>query len=58
MRTHKQLAGGQRRTLAAVKERLLNMAAEWDEVDQFCMNAIEELADKVQETSDYLVFED
>ena len=38
--TEKQLAGNQRRTLRAMRERLLCMAAEWDAVDQFNMSQL------------------
>ncbi|MDF1486723.1 hypothetical protein PY257_16360 [Ramlibacter sp. H39-3-26] len=42
--TKRQLSGAQRRSLRAMREKLLNMAAEWDGVDQFCMSALEDLA--------------
>lgn len=50
----KQLAAGQRRSLAAIRKKLLDMAAQWDEVDQFCMNELEALADKAQEAANNL----
>lgn len=55
MRSKKQIASGQRRTLKAMKSRLIDMAAEWDGEDQYCMNSLDELATKVQETSDLLL---
>lgn len=53
--TDKQLAGNQRRTLRAMRERLLTMAAEWDGVDGFNETELTELADKVQAVSEGLV---
>lgn len=47
-RTHKQIAGGQRRSLRSMREKLLDMAAEWDEVDQFNMTQLTELADRIE----------
>jgi hypothetical protein len=46
--TAHQLAGNQRRTLRAMRERLLKMAAEWDDVDGFIETELVELADKVE----------
>ena len=43
--THRQLAAGQIRSLRAMRKKLIDMAAQWDEVDQFCMNTLAELAD-------------
>lgn len=50
-RTNKQIAAGQIRSLRAMREKLLRMAAEWDDVDQFCMNQLEALADQVEQTA-------
>lgn len=49
--TDKQLAGNQRRTLRAMRARLLVMAGEWDGRDQFNLSQLTELADKVEEVS-------
>lgn len=49
--TYKQLAGGQIRSLRSMRKKLLNMAAQWDDVDQFCMNQLEALADQVEKTA-------
>ena len=46
--TDKQLAGHQRRTLRTMRERLLKMAGEWDGVDQFNMNQLQDLADSCE----------
>lgn len=55
--TAKQLAAGQRRSLAAMGRKLVAMAAEWDDVDQYNMEALEDLADKAQETAEILTEE-
>jgi len=47
--TKKQIAAGQRRSLAAMREKLLDMAAVWDEVDQYHLNILEEAADKLSD---------
>lgn len=47
--TEKQLAGYQRRSLRTMRQRLLNMAADWDGLDQFNMGELENLADRVEE---------
>lgn len=49
--TDKQLAGNQRRTLRAMRARLLVMAGEWDGRDQFNLSQLTELADKVEAMS-------
>lgn len=54
-RTKKQLAAGQRRSLGAIRGKLLDMAAEWGDVDQFCMDALTDLADRAKETADNLI---
>lgn len=46
--TAKQIAAGQIRSLRAIREKLLKMAAQWDDVDQFNMTQLEELADQVE----------
>lgn len=49
--TDKQLAGNQRRTLRKMRARLLEMANEWDGVDQFNLSELTDLADKVEEVA-------
>lgn len=56
--TDKQLAGNQRRTLSAMRERLLRMAGEWDGVDQFNLSQLTEAADKLEEVAAGLVAPD
>lgn len=46
--TQRQLAGNQRRTLRAMRARLLSMAADWDEIDQFNVSKLTEIADTVE----------
>lgn len=45
--TKKQIASDQRRSLKAMRAKLLDMAAAWDEVDQYYLNILEEAADKL-----------
>lgn len=56
--TEKQLAGNQRRTLRAMRERLLKMAAEWDGVDQFNAGQLEALADQAEQVAKDFVADD
>lgn len=53
--TKNQIGGNQRRSLRAMRERLLNMAAAWDGVDQFNVTQLTELADKVEEVASSMV---
>jgi hypothetical protein len=46
--TDRQLAGHQRRTLRAMRERLLRMADEWEGVDEYARSELTELADKAE----------
>lgn len=46
--THKQLAGNQRRTLRAIRAKLLRMSDEWDGTDQYNMSALTTLADQIE----------
>lgn len=54
-RTDKQLAAGQRRTLRAMREKLLAMASEWDDRDMFNLAAFEYLADQCDEVGKTLI---
>lgn len=49
--TDKQIAGGQRRTLRAMRERLLRMADEWEGVDEYARTSLTDLADKAEEVA-------
>lgn len=42
--TPKQLAGCQRRSIRAMRERLLAMAAEWADLDEYNASLLEEAA--------------
>jgi len=58
MSTPKKIAAAHRRSLKAMKKKLLEMSAQWGDVD-FCNERfLEELAGKVQEVSDNLYVED
>lgn len=46
--TPRRLAAGQVRSLRALRNKLLSMAAEWDELDQFNMGALADLADQCE----------
>lgn len=46
--TKKQIAGAQRRSLRKMREKLLEMAAAWEEMDQFNSNQLAELADRME----------
>lgn len=49
--TAKKLAAGQRRTLRAMRERLLMMADEWEELDEFNRTRLTEIADLCEEVA-------
>jgi hypothetical protein len=56
--TDKQLAGNQRRSLRKIRARLLEMADQWDGVDQFNLSELTGLADKVEEVAVGMVADD
>lgn len=58
MITPKQMLAGQRRRLKRIKRELEDMSAEWDEVDQCNLAFLAEAANKVQEVSDLLIYEE
>jgi hypothetical protein len=49
--TERQIAGAQRRTLRAMRERLLRMADAWDGIDQFNVTQLTELADNAEDVA-------
>jgi hypothetical protein len=53
--TEKQIAAGQVRSLRAIRRKLLNMAEQWDGVDQFNMTQLEELADQAEKVATEMV---
>ncbi len=46
--TKRQLASRHMRRLRTMREQLLNMARQWEDLDQFCVNELEGLADTVE----------
>lgn len=56
--TEKQIAGNQRRSLRTMRERLLNMANEWDGIDEFNVTELTDLADKCNSVARALVNDD
>ena len=46
--TAHQLAGNQRRTLRKMRSQLQTMAEAWEDLDQFLVNELSDLADKVE----------
>lgn len=46
--SEKRLASGQRRTLRALRKKLLDMSAAWDGLDQFNLGQFERLADECE----------
>lgn len=49
--TDRQLAGHQRRSLRAIRAKLLAMAGEWDGRDQFNLSELTRLADETEEVA-------
>ncbi len=50
-RTPRQIYATQKRSLASIQKRLMALAVEWAEVDNGTMWALQELADKIEATS-------
>ena len=53
--TSKQIAAGQVRSLRSIRKKLLNMAVEWADVDEYCITKLTELADHTEEVAVSLV---
>lgn len=49
------MAAGQRRTLRAMKAKVLALAAEWDGIDGSATTVLEELAEEIQKSEDFLL---
>jgi hypothetical protein len=49
MQTPKQMCGNQRRSLRNIRERVLNMGHEWDQVDMVLMGRLYELVEHIDE---------
>ncbi len=46
--TKKQLASRHIRRLRTMREQLLDMSRQWEDLDQFCVNDLNDLADSVE----------
>lgn len=46
--TKKQLAARHVRRLRTLRKQILEMAEQWEELDQFCVNRLVELADQTE----------
>jgi hypothetical protein len=51
MATKNQFAAHHVRRLRTIRSQLLEMSAQWDDVDQFCMGALEDLADQAEDVA-------
>lgn len=56
--TEKRLAANHVRRLRTIRKTLLEMSEQWEDIDQFNVNALEELADKVEAVGMDLVVKD
>ena len=56
--TKKQLAARHMRRLRTMQQQILVMSCQWEDLDQFCVNALEGLADTVETVSGELLDED
>ena len=46
--TRRQLGAWHAKRLRTMRKAMLEMSAQWEDVDQFCVNRLEELADQLQ----------
>ncbi len=56
--TKKQLAARHVRRLRTMRAQILIMSEQWDELDQFCVNELEGLADTVESVAAGLLDDD
>lgn len=49
--TNKQIAAGQVRSLRSIREKLLKMAVQWADVDEYNITKLTELADHTEEVA-------
>lgn len=49
--TKKQLASRHLRRLRTMREQMLNMCRQWEDLDEFCVNELEDLAARVEEVA-------
>ena len=47
----KQLAAHHSRRLKTMQKQLMTMAEQWEDLDQFCVNSLVELADQAKKTA-------
>jgi|APLak6261659701_1056019.scaffolds.fasta_scaffold96700_2 hypothetical protein len=50
MQSNKQLAAGQRRKLERIKSELIEMAAQWEDRDNYLVSALNAAADDLDKT--------
>ena len=53
-RTKKQIAGGHRRSLQALKAKIEAMSNEWEDVDEYNITILHELAEQCDQVSQKL----
>lgn len=53
--TKKQLASRHVRRLNTIREKLLAMSGDWEDVDQFCVSELESLADAAESVANSLL---
>jgi hypothetical protein len=56
--TKKQLASRHMRRLRTMREQVLDMARQWGDVDQFCANVLQDLADAMESSASNLLEDD
>jgi hypothetical protein len=56
--TKKQLASRHVRRLRTMREKVLEMSRHWEDLDQFCANELEDLADAIESTASGLNSDD
>lgn len=54
MSTQKKMVAGQKRTLKAIQKKIFEMSAKWGDIDEFNMNNLHELSNKVGEAAECL----
>ncbi|ATG96748.1 hypothetical protein QRO08_03620 [Paracidovorax citrulli] len=56
--TKKQLASRHIRRLRTMREQILDMSCQWEDLDQFCVNELQALADAAEATAVTLLDDD
>ena len=49
--TKNQLASRHTRRLRTMREQILNMSRQWEDLDQFCVNELDRLAEVVEDVA-------